>query len=367
MSRAEQPERSEESECRMDAARKALLSLAFEYDLRSGTVTASGVSGHGDLFSSRDQTIEEWKEALHPHDQIVLSRALESSARERAPMDCDVRWRNPDGTFRWVRMRGIHHYAGGQTPTHFNGFVETVHESGLQNDLASERDRTLRAVEELNEFTYVASHDLQEPLRTITGIVELLNADHRHQLDADGQEYLDFIGSAAASLQQLINDLLTYSRITTQTASFERVDLSEIAADALRNMHAAAEEAGAEVEIQPLPEVRGEASRLLLVLQNLLGNAIKFRAPGAVPEIRVRAAENEGFWRISVEDNGIGISPDQHQKIFRIFHRLRPASEYEGSGLGLAICERIVRRHGGRIWVESTPGEGAVFHFTLPR
>ncbi|HEV2813478.1 MAG TPA: ATP-binding protein [Solirubrobacteraceae bacterium] len=223
-----------------------------------------------------------------------------------------------------------------------------------------------RSNADLEQFAYAASHDLSEPLRTVAGFSQLLGARYRGKLDEEADEMIRYMGDGVDRMQQLIDDLLLYSRVGRAPLHEERVDLGDALREARAWLGPAAEERGAEITADPLPEVLGEQGQLAQVFQNLLANAIKFTAPDVTPVVHVAASSSGGEWRIAVADNGIGVDPAQADAIFKMFGRLHPVEEYPGTGIGLALVKRIVERHGGRIWVESGPAGGSVFVFTLP-
>jgi two-component system sensor histidine kinase/response regulator len=224
----------------------------------------------------------------------------------------------------------------------------------------------VRSNAQLEQMAYVASHDLQEPLRMVTSYLQLLERRYVGRLDAEAHEFIGFAVDGAKRMQALIDDLLTYSRLGTKAKPLQPTDCDALVETALRSLHLAISESGAQIRCDALPVVMGDAAQLTQLFQNLIANAIKFRG-GQAPQIAVRAEPEDGCWRFEVRDNGIGIAPEYFDRIFVMFQRLHSRSAYPGTGIGLAICKNIVERHGGRIWVESAPEQGAVFKFTLPR
>ncbi|MBF0093189.1 MAG: PAS domain S-box protein [Alphaproteobacteria bacterium] len=218
---------------------------------------------------------------------------------------------------------------------------------------------------ELEQFAYVASHDLQEPLRSVTSYAQLLERGYGQVLDAEGREFLGFIVGGAKRAGALIRGLLAFSRVAPETETPVPTDCAGVVKSVLLDLGPALREADAVVDIGPLPKVMAAPDPLARVFLNLIGNAIKYRAPGRRPEIRVSAEYRRHEWLFAVKDNGIGFDPQYSEQIFMIFKRLHSRTAYEGTGIGLAICKRVVERLGGRIWVESSPGEGATFRFTL--
>jgi signal transduction histidine kinase len=222
-----------------------------------------------------------------------------------------------------------------------------------------------RSNEDLEQFAYVASHDLQEPLRMIHNYLQLLRQRYKDKLDSNAEEFISFAFDGAKRMQQLINDLLTYSRAGTQAREFQPTSCSEAVDRALANLTVALEESGAEITHDPLPTVKGDLVQLTQLFQNLVGNAIKFRGERP-PRIHIGAREKGAEWELTVSDNGIGIAEQDFARIFVVFQRLHSRERYPGTGIGLSVCKKIVERHGGKIWVESKPGKGTTFHFTIP-
>jgi len=223
-----------------------------------------------------------------------------------------------------------------------------------------------RSNEELQQFAYVASHDLQEPLRMVSSYTQLLVRRYGDRLDGDAKEFMDFIVDGAARMKQLIEDLLAYSRVGTRGRSLEPTESLAALDKALVNLRIAQEASGAAVTHDPMPKVVADPGQLTQLFQNLIGNAMKFRG-AAAPRIHVGAETREHVWVFTVKDNGIGLDTQYADRIFMMFQRLHNKTEYPGTGIGLAICKKIVERHGGRIWVDSRPGQGSTFGFTIAR
>jgi PAS domain S-box-containing protein len=243
---------------------------------------------------------------------------------------------------------------------------QEIQERRRAEKLLAEQARELaRSNADLEQFASVASHDLQEPLRMVASYTQLLGKRYRNRLDGDADEFMGFIVDGALRMQRLINDLLTFSRVGSRGKGFQPVDLAASVAQVRINLRAAIDESGARISTGTLPVVNADATQMEQLLQNLIGNAIKFRK-GPAPRVHIDARREDAAWRIEVQDDGIGIDARYAERIFVIFQRLHTAAEYPGTGIGLAICKKIVERHGGHIGMHSTLGEGASFSFTLP-
>ncbi|HVM27541.1 MAG TPA: ATP-binding protein [Mycobacteriales bacterium] len=222
-----------------------------------------------------------------------------------------------------------------------------------------------RSNRDLEQFAYVASHDLQEPLRKVSSFCQMLERRYKGQLDERADQYIEFAVDGAKRMQLLINDLLAFSRVGRMSDGSAEVDMDGVVAEALRNLSTAVEESGAVVTSEPLPVVHGERRLLVQLLQNLIGNAVKF-AGDEPPRVRIEVQHVDDCWEFAVTDNGIGIEPQYAERIFVIFQRLHAKSEYAGTGIGLALCKKIVEHHGGSIWLDPTPGPGTTFRWRLP-
>jgi light-regulated signal transduction histidine kinase (bacteriophytochrome) len=233
-------------------------------------------------------------------------------------------------------------------------------------ELHDTNERLLRSNAELEQFAYAASHDLQEPLRMVSSYTQLLARRYQGKLDADADEFIGFAVDGAKRMQQLIVDMLSYSRLTTQARPLVSTDCNQLLKNVLDNLTIAIRESGTEIRGENLPTIKVDATQISQLLQNLIANAIKFRKHNAAVHIDISAVREDTFWHFRVQDNGIGIDPQYQERIFILFQRLHTREEYPGTGIGLAVCKKIIQRHGGNIWVESAAGQGATFHFTIP-
>jgi PAS domain S-box-containing protein len=218
---------------------------------------------------------------------------------------------------------------------------------------------------ELKQFAYIASHDLQTPLRSITGFVQLLQQEYEGKLDEQAQDWILRTVRAVARMQTLIRDLLSYSRVDARSRPFTQIPFLDIVNDALILLESSIHDSGGQIACSKLPIVMGDRSQLVQLMQNLIGNGLAYRGDKP-PHIHISAKRSEKDWIFSVRDNGIGIDPKHYEQIFEIFKRLHNQKDQPGTGIGLAVCRRVVNRHGGKIWVESEPGHGSTFHFTIP-
>lgn len=236
----------------------------------------------------------------------------------------------------------------------------------VQEEVEKKALELARSNAELERFAYVAAHDLKSPLLVVEGYINRLRRTQRDRPDDAAEEYIRHAIDGISRMRSFINDLLEYSRAGAKTGEFTPVDCNEIVDSAVKNLRMEIEAAGAVVTHDPMPTVAADGGQLVQLFQNLIGNAIKFRREGEPPRVHVSAEVRAGEWLFSVQDNGIGIAPEDAARIFEIFQRIHGGGRYPGTGIGLAICKKVVESHGGRIWVESGPGRGSAFFFTLP-
>ncbi len=346
-------------------------------------------------------TDSHWLQAIYEEDMARLAVEWQQAIESGTTLETEFRLRRPDGSTGWVQAI-IAPYQPEEGETVYIGVLNDITE---RKRVEAQLKRTVAELErsnaDLQQFAYVASHDLQEPLRMVASYVQLLAMRYQGQLDADADEFIGYAVEGAKRMQQLILDLLEYSRVDTRGQPLRPIPMEQVIRIVLENLQLAIAEADAQVTWDPLPVVLGDPTQLGMVLQNLIGNALKFRS-AEPPRIHISAelrsaasapqddeagartggpprppafapapaapagAHSASEWVFSVRDNGIGIDPQYFDRIFVIFQRLHTRREYPGTGIGLAICKKIVERHGGRIWVESAPGQGATFYFTLP-
>lgn len=308
-----------------------------------------------------------WDKILLPEEADLIRKQIETMLFDRVPFKQEYQLVTREGRRRLIAWSmTTFQNRKGEIEFIIGMGIDITERKQAEIKLAQEAENLARSNAELEQFAYVASHDLQEPLRMVASYVQLLERRYRGKLDADAEDFIAFAVDGATRMQQLINDLLMLSRVGTQGKEMQETDCEEVAASALANLKQMIDESGAVVTCTPLPKVIGDHSQLVLLLQNLIGNAIKFHGQRP-PEIKITAESGENQWVFSVSDRGIGIDPQYFDRIFVIFQRLHPRTEYGGTGIGLAICKKIVERHGGRIWVESEPGKGSTFYFTIPK
>lgn len=308
-------------------------------------------------------------EATHPDDRVAVVAAY-SAHRCDGQNGYELEHRivqKGSGEIRWVHEKCDHQRdVSGQSIRLVGLYHDITDRKQVEHSLQEYAARLQASNEELQSFAYVASHDLQEPLRSIVSFSQLVDRRYRGRLDADADEYLGYIVEGGRRLQELIKDLLLVSRVDTGARPLEPIDSRRVVESVLHTLGVPRDHDGATVEVGPLPVVMADPSQLELVFLNLIGNALKYRRADVTPRVRVRADRESSYWRFSVEDNGIGIDPEYFDRIFVMFQRLHTRDEYEGTGIGLAIVKKVVEGLGGEVHVESVPGKGSTFTFTIP-
>lgn len=307
-----------------------------------------------------------WFKIFHPDDAQKTAEAFNRVRRSRGSGVINFRAIHKNGRVIDVQALMIT-ILKDEKPIGKRGVMMDVTERQRLID-AQARYATMlrRSNEELQQFAYVASHDLQEPLRMVTSYLQLIESRYADKLDSDAHEFIGYAVDGAARMKALINDLLAYSRVEGGEKVFEEFDSQLALNKALSNLSLKLEDSHSIITYDPMPSIKADRTQITQLFQNLLSNAIKFQRPGNAPHVHIGVKQINHEWQFSVEDNGIGIAPAYLDRIFIIFQRLHKKSEYPGTGIGLAICKKVVERHGGRIWVESKPGEGTTFYFTLP-
>ncbi len=326
--------------------------------------------GYAEYFNRRwhdytGLTFEEscgtgWLRACHPEDTPATLALWETALSTGAPLEVEYRARRQDGEYRWLLGRAL-------PAISTDGSIERWYATStdIQDQKRTETELR-RANADLRQFAYAASHDLQEPLRNMSIYSELLERSYRGKLNSDADTFLRYICDGARRMKLLLEDLLAYTETAgTTTDRVEDVDSAQVLRDTIQDLSSTVQESGASIESGEMPVVRYSRAHLSQVLQNLIANAIKYRRDSHPPRVRISATKSETEWRFAIEDNGIGIDPQYHGRIFGLFKRLH-GGDVAGTGIGLAICQKIVEQHGGRIWLESHPGKGSTFYFTIP-
>jgi two-component system, chemotaxis family, CheB/CheR fusion protein len=356
---------------------KATFDAVWDWDIKNNTLQWN--EGIKTLFNYErvedTEKMDWWINNIHPEDKERVTKKLEEHIKQHDPnWQDEYRFRAADGSYKYVLDRGFTVYDERKNPVRMIGAMQDLTER-INNELilkqlnASLEKRASELAEsnaELERFAYVASHDLQEPLRMVTSFLQLIEKRYKEKLDAKAHEYIHFAVDGAERMKRLILDLLEYSRVNSSQHEVDEVDLNSIMDDVLLTYNSTLEETDGQLTKVELPVVKGSKIQIQQLFQNVVGNAIKYRS-NKPPQINISYKDVGSFYRFSISDNGIGIDPRFFHKIFIIFQRLHNREQYSGTGIGLAICKKIVDKHGGKIWVESEPGKGSTFYFTLPK
>lgn len=355
----------------------ALGEMAYDYDPGRDHLTWYGACKAllgweaGELGTTQAERLS----LIHPDDVNRVRDALQQVGTQATRYSLEYRCRHRDGHYLWVHDRGWRKDAAGDSSALVVGLVGDIterrrladevrrYQDHLEEMVAARGAELARSNVELQQFAYVASHDLQEPLRMVTSFCQLLQRRYGRQLNDEANEYIRFAVDGAERMQKLIQDLLALARVG-RTRTLQPVDAGEACDRALANLRGSIEERRGVVLREPLPLVRADPTQLTQVFQNLIHNALKFCH--VAPQVRISAQPDGSDSVFAVQDNGIGIAPEHQSRIFRVFQRLHPRNAYPGNGIGLTLCHKIIEQHGGRLWVRSEAGSGSTFFFRLP-
>jgi PAS domain S-box-containing protein len=311
-------------------------------------------------------SIDGFQSLIHPDDRAAMQAWIRACLAGEGPPDLEFRVPLRDGEVRYVLGRGQLVRDAENRPVRMTGIAQDITErKRMEKAIQRHAEKLARSNEELERFAYVASHDLQEPLRMVASFTQLLSKKYSGQLDETADRYINFAVDGAKRMQALITDLLAYSRVNSKELDLREIRCETAVLGAMENLKMSIEESGASVYCDPLPALPVDQPQFTLLFQNLLGNAIKFKRTGVSPRIHISAVDIGAQWEFSVQDNGIGIDLRHADRIFQAFQRLHSRAEYPGTGIGLAVCKKVVERHGGKIWVESEVGVGSAFRFTI--
>jgi PAS domain S-box-containing protein len=345
--------------------------LARLFAMSPDLLAAAGFDGLLKLFNDawehqlgwprEELEVKPYLELVHPDDRAATEAEIAKLAAGQTVTEYVCRIICKDGSLRWMAWSG----GPGDEAFYIVG-RDVTDRLGMEHELARRAERLQATNGELQQFAYIASHDLSEPLRMVSGYLGLLERSSAASLDQRGREYLGQAADGALRMRALIDDLLLYSRVANESPNREQVDLERVVAGVLQVLGPAIADEQATVEVGSLPTLEAEARQMGQLLQNLIGNAIKFHPPGVPPVVRVGARRALHGVVVTVADEGIGIPDADQERVFAMFTRLHGRDSYAGTGIGLAICRRIAERHGGRIYVESTVGHGSAFHVLLP-
>jgi PAS domain S-box-containing protein len=308
-----------------------------------------------------------WFQGVHPDDTKAFND-IGHLLKNNINYSIEYRLKRHDGQYRYILEIGTPRFLhDGSFGGYMGSCLDITEMKMAQVELANQTKELQRSNEELEQFAYVASHDLQEPLRMISSYVQLISKRIESGKTEGLGEYMTFAVDGVNRIQALINDLLQYSRVNRKGNPFTPVDMNEVMKIVTAHLMNRISETGAEVTYDSMPTLNGDSFQLIRLIQNLVENAIKFKFPDRVPKVHVSAEDRGDYWKFSVKDNGIGIDNKFYSRIFVIFQRLHARGEYEGTGIGLAVCKKIVERHGGDIWVESEQDKGSTFFFTIKK
>jgi PAS domain S-box-containing protein len=321
-------------------------------------------------YDKKDWLTDEnfWLKILHPDDLDHADRRMQRNIKHGKGEVIEFRCIAKDGREIPVQshMTFLEDQQGEKSGRVCGVLIDITRRKRAEQALKRSTEALRRSNNELQQFAYVASHDLQEPLRMVNSYLQLIEKRYAEHLDDDGREFIGYAVDGANRMKALINDLLAFSRVETRGQKQESLSLNSLVSTVLKDLEIAITENNAEIQVGELPEVTGDRRQITQLFQNLISNALKFKHEERSPCIRISATRTDTAWQFAIEDNGIGIDPRYQERVFQIFQRLHPVGKYEGTGIGLAICKKVVERHDGKIRFESTPEVGTTFYFTLP-
>lgn len=300
---------------------------------------------------------------VHPEDQEATIAEAQKLSAGADTIWFENRYRCRDGSYKWLLWQAtpVRHLS-----TIYGAARDITAHKRAEEKLLRRTEELKRSNAELEQFASVASHDLQEPLRMVSSYLDLLHHRFHEKLGPDAEKFIKIAAGGATRMRALIQDLLAYSRVGNHAKPLQPTDLAKTVTDVQKSLGIAIAESGGKVTHDPLPTISGDPTQLTQLFQNLIANALKFHGREA-PRVHVAAQDAGAEWTFAVSDNGIGIDPKFFDQLFTIFRRLHARNEYPGTGIGLAVCKKVVERHGGRIWIESEPGKGTTFRFTIPK
>jgi PAS domain S-box-containing protein len=340
----------------------------WEWDMRTNHVMWDPRTEKmfGAARGSFDGTFQSFESLIHEEDLPHLHVAINEALQENKPLETVFRTNPFNGEASFITTKALITRDQEGTPISMTGvcFDVTAMKKGAEQVLIRLNEDLLRSNTDLQQFAYVASHDLQEPLRMVSSFTQLIQQKYQDKLDSDGNEYIRFAVEGSKRMYELLNGLLAYSRIQTKAREFSEVDMNKVLEIVMDNLSLMITESDARISHADLPVIFADENQMIQLVQNLIENSIKFRK--GPPEISISVKSDHNNFIFAVSDKGIGIEPQYFERIFRIFQRLHRIDEYGGTGIGLAICKRIVERHGGTIWVNARPGEGSTFFFSIP-
>jgi len=357
-----------ESERRLAQALEVSMMGTWDLDLKRMTIWKSLRFDQIFGFAAQqpEWTIDTLLGHLLAEDRDKVNSQVKEAIEKKEELQLQTRILRLDNEVRWVNIRGRVVSDDAGEPAHLLGLIQDITQKiDAEKTLEKYAEDLKRSNAALEQFAYVASHDLREPLRMVVSYLGLLERKYKGRLDETANTYIGFAVDGGMRMQRMIDDFLTYSRVSNQSRATTPTSMEAVLARALLNLDALVRESKADITHDPLPEAMADETQMIQLFQNLIGNSIKYRG-SELPVIHVSAILDGDSWRFSVNDNGIGIAPRYHEKVFEMFQRLDTNVRREGTGIGLAIAKKIVERHGGRIWVESEEGKGATFFFTLP-